>query len=318
MTDKVKTTEVAPRSAKPKTTKPKAPKVELTPEQKAAKKAEREQARLEEERLNRLSRSLDDLRKSFIPVPPEHRTFEVGARAIFGAHPNAVISEVYDEGKYYLIRTFGTYSEYGHPVERTGEHVVSWLSLQPYREVEADNNISTVVIDGEDIWMSASQRDISGILSLYYHAGLDTEPDYQRALCWDADDNLAYIESVFEGRDLGKFVVVRLDYTGKFCYELLDGKQRLNALRMFYEDRLYYRGKLFSQLSWSDQNRFEATAVAFAEMSRVTRAQKLKVFLKVNIGGRPQDPAWLRRVESMLKHEERETTTGKTAVTSKK
>lgn len=308
MTERVKPVTV--RAPKAKIAVSKAPKEIKSPEQKAAeraaKKAEREAEQKEADRKGRLESHLQSLRREFIPEPPAHRTYKQGERVILGAHPNAVIAEVFDDGLYYLVNTFGTYSEYGRPVERTGEHVMSWISLQPYREPDENEKIQSVVMDTEDIHMSMGQRDISGLLHMYYHSGLDTEPDYQRGLCWDMADNLAYIESVFEGRDLGKFVAVQLEFQPNGpSYELLDGKQRLNALRLFYEDRMAYKGKLFSQLKWLDQNRFESTPIAFGRLTRVTRAQKLKVFLKLNTGGRPQDPAWLKHVQSMLDEESR-------------
>jgi hypothetical protein len=307
MTEQVKP--VAVRAPKAKTAKPKAPKEVKSPEQKAAeraeKKAEKEALQKVEFRKERIAFQLKNLRQEFVPEPPAHRTYRKGERVTFGAHPNAVVAEVFDDGKFYLVQTYGTYSEYGRPVERKNEHVVSWLAVQPYREIEVNSTIRTVVRDPEDIHLSMSQRDVSSLLHMYYHAGMNTEPEYQRGLCWDNADNLAYIESVFEGRDLGKFVVVQLDFKGKYCYELLDGKQRLNALRLFYEDRMAYRGKLFSQLAWIDQNKFEGMAIAFGQLTKVTQAQKLKVFLKLNTGGRPQDPVWLKHVQSMLDEETR-------------
>lgn len=285
---------------KTKPAKQKALKEVKSPEQKAADRAEKTVALIEKTRKERIVSQLERLRQEFIPEPPAHRTYRKGEPVIFGAHPNAVIEEVFDDGKFYLVRTYGTYSEYGRPVERKNENVLSWLVVQPYRDAEVNSDIRTVVMDLYDHNVYMSQRDVSGLLNLYYHAGLNTEPEYQRGLCWDAADNLAYIESVFEGRDLGKFVVVQLDFSGRYGYELLDGKQRLNALRLFYEDRMAYKGKLFSQLSWRDQNKFEGMAIAFGQLNGASRAQKLQVFLKLNVGGRPQDPAWLGHVQSLL------------------
>lgn len=70
--------------------------------------------------------------------------------------------------------------------------------------------------------------------------GLDLNPDYQRPHVWSQQQQIAYVEYVIRGGEVGKNLIFNcpnwqheLVHKDKNKYELVDGKQRLEAARAF-------------------------------------------------------------------------------------
>ena len=150
---------------------------------------------------------------------------------------------------------------------------------------------------------------IESLLFNYYHFGVDMDPDYQRGLVWDERDKEYLLDSVFhDGIEIGRFVFICLsdeeqverDYT----YEILDGKQRLNCLCEFYENRFSYKGLYFNDLNPYDKNTFFNKKIAIGEARDLTREEKLQLFLAVNRGGKAMNDTHMKQVEDMLYEEE--------------
>lgn len=240
---------------------------------------------------------LKELRERSLDAPPASRTYRVGDLVVYGLHPNSQITQVLDNGLIYEVRLWGTYTVAGQPVARDDVVLLPWVDLLPIRAAQVTGS---VIEDHNPVRLNYSQRTVSGLLHAAYHSGFKLDPDYQRELCWEPDDKLAYIESIMEGRDIGKFVVVSLGHNNP-CYELLDGKQRFSAIKEFYEDRFPYKGRLFSELCTKDRYTFEEQPIAYAIVERATRAQKLAIFLKVNSAGKQQTPEWIAYVQGLLK-----------------
>ena len=86
-------------------------------------------------------------------------------------------------------------------------------------------------------------------------------------------------------------------------YEILDGKQRINALCEFYENRFPYKGKYFNDLSARDRNHFCNYGVDVAEIAQADKATILKYFLMLNTGGKQISEEHLAKVEKMYINE---------------
>ena len=127
---------------------------------------------------------------------------------------------------------------------------------------------------------------------------------YQRGNVWSLEDKQLLIDSIFNNRDIGKFVFCRLKYEpNSKGYEVLDGKQRITAIIEFIEDRFEYKGFVFSELSWADQNQFDMVTIAIATIDEPTEKEKYEYFLKLNVAGHAVDPKHIEYVESLLKNE---------------
>lgn len=138
---------------------------------------------------------------------------------------------------------------------------------------------------------------------------------YQRDYCWTLQDKQNLIQSLYLGIEIGKILVrkrsweqlERLSKNGETVLafnDIVDGKQRLDALRGFlmneYPDA---DGNYYGDLSFMAQNKFSNNnLLSYAEMDEdCTDAQVLKQFLKMNFSGVPQSKEHLDYVKSLIK-----------------
>lgn len=250
----------------------------------------------------RLESELERFREQFIPAPPTHRIFKVGDEVKVGAIKSSVVMEVFDEGRMYLLYQICTENNYGRPYEYSREMVFSWLGCFP---VESNSN-EEKLREENDIRLNFSQRNIDGLLYCHYHFGINDDMDYQRELVWEHEDKVALIDSIFKNIDIGKFCLIKLPFKpNSFSYEILDGKQRLNALKEFFESRFKYKGKYFHEMSPRDRNQFEDFSVSWAETGRITDEQKYRYFLRLNTQGKPQDAKHMDKVMKLWKEAEK-------------
>jgi hypothetical protein len=260
-----------------------------------AEKLEQKRIASEKQKADNLVSRLRDQREKNLNDPTI--VYKVGDRVTYGAHPNAEILEVVDGGKIYLVKMWGNYQRYTMTVYGENVDYLSWIDLTPYRSYEENYSLENISTREERIVYQ--QRDVSGILNTYYHFGVDTSPDYQRGNVWTDEDKVLLIDSIFKNVDIGKFVFIHLGYGERKGYEILDGKQRLNALVEFFENRFPYKGKYFYDLSWSDQSHFEGYPISYAEMRNLTQKQKYAYFLKLNVAGHAQDPEHIKFVQEL-------------------
>ncbi|MEC6832994.1 DUF262 domain-containing protein [Photobacterium toruni] len=85
-------------------------------------------------------------------------------------------------------------------------------------------------------------------------------PSWQRDLCWDLEDNMALIESIFMGFLIGGYMQNHWKMNNnlyvKYSDIILDGQQRINAIDGFYNNRFSLDGTYFKDLSDRDRYRF--------------------------------------------------------------
>lgn len=84
-------------------------------------------------------------------------------------------------------------------------------------------------------------------------------------------------------------------------YEIVDGKQRLITMMLFYENRLAYRGVHFNDLSFKDRNTFLNKAIEIAEVVDADYETILNQFILINQAGKCMDSKHLDVVRNMLK-----------------
>ena len=278
----------------------------LTKEEKEARRKKMEAKKLYEHTKSRLARERRRCERSDTTIPPSRRLLKPGDRVEIGNLDWSAVLEVFDGGKFVKILTINETIEYGK-VAGTEFRIWyrPWVDCLPYRTVDSKKSPERIE-ENDDIRFSYSQRSLDGLLSTYYDgSGMDLDPDYQRGHVWAHEQKVALIDSVFRNIDIGKFTVIRKPFRENrdHYYEMLDGKQRFTALMEFFEDRFQYRGLYFSELHWRDQNHFENYSVSYAETEPLTDEQKYHYFLKLNVSGRPVDPAHIEKVEKMLEAE---------------
>ena len=137
---------------------------------------------------------------------------------------------------------------------------------------------------------------------------------YQRDFCWSIKDNQLLIESIYQGIECGRILVRKRswEFLENLAFEtgetelgfndIVDGKQRLNAIRGFllneYKD---IDGNYYADLSAKGQHHFlDHQLFSYAEMDeKATDRQVIKQFLKLNFAGKPQSKEHLDFVKSI-------------------
>ncbi len=125
---------------------------------------------------------------------------------------------------------------------------------------------------------------------------------YQRDFVWTERDKQLLVESIYQGIDCGKILVRKRGWgeleamqaageTELAFNDLVDGKQRLNAVKEFIEGKFRdMQGNYYSDLSPKSQSKFTSHQLfSYAEMPESTKdSDVIKQFLKMNFAGVPQ------------------------------
>jgi hypothetical protein len=254
----------------------------------------------EKERIeNNFKRNVIELqRKNSHALSKPNFKYEVGETIpVYANWDNCVVLEVLDDGGIYKVE---------ETVKKTNQkaiHYVSFLDIYPKGKTQ-----SSVSLHDEDNTLGVQfyNQDFSS-LKHYHYRGINYSPSYQRGLVWNQSDKEKLIDSLMNGIEVGKFVLIELPFDhsktyGGDHYEILDGKQRLTTLIQFFENQFTYKGKLFCELSIKDQNYLNRRmfSVAIGKEDEWPLERKLKYFLKLNTGGVPQSMEHLKSVETQL------------------
>jgi hypothetical protein len=133
---------------------------------------------------------------------------------------------------------------------------------------------------------------------------------YQRTLVWTLRDNQNLMESIYQEIDCGKIIIKKnevnlvLKSQDMAFNDIVDGKQRMNALRGFINNEFPdLQGNYYSDFSTIARRDFQnRKPFAYAEISdTATDQQVIKQFLKVNFTGVPQSIEHIEFVKSLQK-----------------
>jgi hypothetical protein len=231
-----------------------------------------------------------------VPATP----LAVGDEVFLGNLDDAVVVAVLDEGRrvaveHTAVQLRGATS----PAEKTIQ-VVPAYGLQR-KDAPSPESFSTP----NHYRLLYSQREVASLMSMLSGFGVDMSPEYQRELVWEPADKVRLIDSIFNQVDIGKFVFRKLPFqSGGPSYEVVDGKQRLSALAEFMADQFAYRGKTWSQLSRTDRHYIDSYSISYAELAETyTRTEVLELFVRLNTGGKPMDPAHLDKVAALARQD---------------
>ena len=133
--------------------------------------------------------------------------------------------------------------------------------------------------------------------------GLNLDPDFQRAHVWKEAQQRAYVEFCLRGgkhSNMLRFNCVGWmnDFRGPFV--LVDGKQRLEAVRKFLRNELKVFGHTFNEFEDIMGWRYDFVIVV---NSLATRREVLQWYLDINAGGVVHTEAELQHVRNLLKRE---------------
>lgn len=250
----------------------------------------------EEERALQISKGFTWLDKTIRHLDTPSYHFDVGSKVQYGAMEESIVDEVRENGKIYILRCISR-PDREQPV--SAYYVVPWTEVRPLYVRQ------TTMTKNADLRLSFSPCTLEGILHKYYHFGVDMDPFYQRGYVWEQSDREYLIDSIFCNIKFGELIFVQSDHekaeqTG-YLYEILDGKQRLDAIRGYYENRYPYQGFYFNDLGPKDRHAFLDCTVPVATLRNADEETILRCFLMVNRAGKRMDRSHLLVAENRLK-----------------
>lgn len=251
-----------------------------------------------------IKRDIKETEKSMRFTGAPTYKFNVGDKVRVGNLKNCVVDQVLYDGRAYGIKCISVDNNYGNPIERDWYRVVTWINVRPVTfETES-------IAENQDISLDFQNSTIYGLFVKYYSFGIDMSPMYQRDYVWDLNDKMDLIDSIFKNIDIGKIVLVHREFeeyaNSGYSYEVLDGKQRIEAITAFYENRFPYKGKYYNELSVDDQRVFKDHLLPIAIVEDADRKTLLRYFIILNKAGKSMDKEHLKKVEEMLEEMENE------------
>lgn len=135
--------------------------------------------------------------------------------------------------------------------------------------------------------------------------GLDLDPDFQRAHVWDDAQRTKYVEYILQGGTSGRELYFNCPEWSRGIrrgpYVIVDGKQRLRAVRMFLNNEIPAFGHLLCD--YTDRPDIITARFSWNIAELETRAEVLNWYLDFNAGGAVHTEYELARVRELLKKE---------------
>jgi hypothetical protein len=229
-------------------------------------------------------------------IPASNYPFQPGEEVIFGNQPDVRVEEVHDNGRILVLSHHDRGEVRGKPYDNQRRlPIVTWWNHVYPKTTVKNTNFSRPRLHGD-----YRQSDLRSLLDMTYHRGLIDSPIYQRDYVWALEDKQRLIGSVFARVDIGKFVFLEHPHP-EYRLEIVDGKQRLAALRDFREGRFPYKGHTWFELSGADKFSFGdiMTQMVLLNGDVVKPVDVLRMFLDLNEGGVPQTSEHVRKVREL-------------------
>lgn len=138
------------------------------------------------------------------------------------------------------------------------------------------------------------------------YGGLDLDPDFQRAHVWDRTKQERYVEFVLRGGKSSRTLYFNckgwMTSSIRHPVQLVDGKQRLEAVRAFLRNEIQVFGSYYHE--YEDRLRAMGHAdFVFVVNDLNTRAEVLQWYLDLNSGGVIHTEDELEKVRKLLEEE---------------
>lgn len=150
---------------------------------------------------------------------------------------------------------------------------------------------------------------IDWLLSRIESGELNVDPPYQRGRVWTREQSEAFAGFFIEGNRVPAFYVRQRDLCGSMVDEVVDGKQRLLALKAFVDgeiDAVLWSGERvrFDDLTNVGKRGFRSVSVPLVELpEETTDREVMAVYIRLNRGGTPHTAAEIDRVREMMEGE---------------
>ena len=146
-------------------------------------------------------------------------------------------------------------------------------------------------------WLNRQRED--------YGDRLELDPDFQRAHVWDEKKQIAYVEFILRGGKSARALLWNAPgyfHGGSQSMVLVDGKQRLEAVRKFMRNDLPAFGATLSQ--FTDDLRVLDCDFLMHVNELESRSDVLRWYLEINSGGVVHTNEEIEKVRKLLEQEE--------------
>ena len=137
--------------------------------------------------------------------------------------------------------------------------------------------------------------------------GLDLDPDFQRAHVWNQTQQERYVEYIMRGGYAGKEIYwnsTTWNGAHNTPVQIVDGKQRLEAVRKFLRGEIQAFGHFYNE--YSDRAfRLHHARFTFYINGLRTRREVLQWYLDINRGGTQHTEEEIDKVRRLLAEEEK-------------
>lgn len=160
--------------------------------------------------------------------------------------------------------------------------------------------------NGIEIEKAVLNTEVLYMYQKYAEGRVDMSPEYQRGLVWTEKQKQEYLMALFKSRAEIAPVFVQERIGEEEHYEVLDGKQRLNAIFDFIEDKIELERIRFSELSAEDTGKFLSYDIKYTRIlsydGKIPEDFKLEYFLEINEKGTRMSETQIDKVKNMLKN----------------
>lgn len=141
-------------------------------------------------------------------------------------------------------------------------------------------------------------------LKTFGEMGLDLDPDFQRGYVWTYEQKVAFVEYSLRGGGSARNIYFNCfpdDWRrARGPIQLIDGKQRLEAVRQFLRDGV----EVFDGSVCSEMGKFRlGIMLRFHVQTMPTRADVLRWYIGMNSGGSVHSREEIERVKELLRKE---------------
>jgi hypothetical protein len=167
------------------------------------------------------------------------------------------------------------------------------------------------LIPGGSYNVNVPWHSLERFLAGWIEQGLDIDPEFQRGHVWDEAKQIAYVEFVLRGGRSSRTILFNNpnwhitqvpDEDEHFV--LVDGKQRLEAVRRFVGNQLPAFGRLLMEYA-DELPPMCGPDFVFSMNTLRTKAEVLEWYLQLNSGGVVHTEAELKRVRKLLECEQK-------------
>jgi hypothetical protein len=150
-------------------------------------------------------------------------------------------------------------------------------------------------MDGVWDWINKQAEELGGV---------DLDPDFQRSHVWTEQQQIAWLEFFLRGGRTGR--VIYFNHPGWMkgfdgTLTLIDGKQRLQAIKRFMDDEILVFGSKYSE--YTDRVDFVRHNIEICVNDLKTRKEEIQWYIDMNAGGTPHTNKEIEKARAILAEE---------------